>query len=54
MKLSELIKQLQEIEKEHGGDIECYINDSNLADEIEEEGINLHQRFDNSKYIVIG
>jgi hypothetical protein len=24
MKLSELIKQLQEIEKESGGDIECY------------------------------
>lgn len=27
MKLSELIKQLQELEKQHGGNIDCYAYD---------------------------
>lgn len=52
MKVSKLIKQLQDIEEEHGGDIECFINDSDLNDEIEE--INIHEQFDGYKYIVIG
>lgn len=33
MKLSELIKQLQEIEKEQGGDIECYVTSSTSVGE---------------------